>query len=72
MKLDIYNSSSIGGDGTRYLVNARAFSTNEEDNKYTSIGISTTSIDSARPYYNGVFNNLTSKYLTIRIAVYMD
>lgn len=70
VKMAIYNSASVGG--TRTLVESQTFSTNEEDNDLYYDGwveIYTDSISSSKPYYNGVFTNMSSKKLTIRIGV---
>lgn len=53
------------------------YSTNYEDNEMLPsarefVGIETSHISGAYPYYNGVFKNLSSSSLKIRIVVSMD
>ena len=69
IKMAIYNSASVGG--TRYLVKSKTFSTNKEDyGKYDEFAeISTSNISEARPYYNGVFTNVSNKEVTARLVV---
>lgn len=75
VKLEIFNSSSIGG--TRYLVKRdSSVSTNIEDNKYDeglgSCLLGVLSISASRPYYNGVITNTSSQSMNINILVVCD
>ncbi len=69
IKMSIYQSESVGGK--RYLVKSGTFSTNKEDyGKYDDwVDIGVTNISEARPYYNGVFTNVSDKEVTARLAV---
>lgn len=73
LKLEIFDASSIGGQ--RRLVKNAFCSTNREDNPNNTNGyvlLSTDSISSSRPYYNGVITNLSSEPATVVIAVISD
>lgn len=72
VKMEIYNSASVGGK--KYLVESGTYSTNEEDNDPTFGGWIEIDADhnSSRPYFNGVFTNMSNKELTIRIGVFCE
>lgn len=75
IRIDIYNSDSIGGQ--RRLVKSKIFSTNPEDNDTSdspgsSVTLDIESISTISPYYNAKITNISSSSAYVNILIGMD
>lgn len=72
IKIQIFNSETIGG--TRYGVSTfnDSFSTNKSYYGLDEVGICVHDIDTTRPYYNAVYTNTSDKAITIRLLLECD
>ena len=80
VRLTIKSATSVGAS-TRYVEGSETFSTNEEDNYnnpyYTPNGGGyhiefEVDVVSSRPYYNGVYENLSSSPTTLSLLLYAN
>ena len=80
VRLTIKSATSVGAS-TRYVEGSETFSTNEEDNYnnpyYTPNGGGyhiefEVDVVSSRPYYNGVYENLSSSPATVSLLLYTN
>lgn len=80
VKLTIKSAKTVGAS-TRYVEASKAFSTNKEDNEDSDyfdpngggahIGFSIYT-DSSKPYYNGVYENISSNPMTISLLLWTN
>lgn len=80
VKLTIKSAASVGAS-TRYTEASKTFSTNIEDNEnsayfdtngggaHIELGVDAVSL---RPYYNGIYENLSSSSVTLSVLLYTN
>ena len=73
IKIELFKSASIGGTRTKVTektVNTSTSATIGPDNN--TYMVSTNSIDSSKPYYNGKITNMSSSSMILALCVVMD